>query len=375
MKGVRALLVFGTRPEAIKMAPVVRKCRESQGISALVCSTGQHREMLQWVIEYFNIEPDIELQLMMPNQSLSKFSAQCLEKLDEVVQQTDPDCLVAQGDTTSAMIAALCAFYRKIPFIHVEAGLRSRDLHAPWPEEMNRRVADMLASVWCAPTALAQRFLIEEGYPLNRIYLTGNTVVDALLETIQHERNNENEYYGKFPFARDGRFVLVTAHRRESFGHGLENICRALLELSSVFSDVSFVYPVHMNPNVQQTVKTFLSHQHNIVLMPPLNYQEFVWLLSKCLFVMTDSGGVQEEAPSLGKSVVIMRDNTERSEVLHLGLGYLAGTKCEKIVECASYLLSDRTRLNRDFSNGNPFGDGRAGERITKLISCRAWES
>lgn len=374
MKPLRPLLVFGTRPEAIKMAPVVQACRaRPNAIEPLVCVTGQHREMLAQVTGYFGIEHDIDLDLMRPNQSLAGLTARCIERIDEVLAERTPDCVVAQGDTTTVMCASLAAFYRRVPFVHVEAGLRTGDIWSPFPEELNRRVASLTTALHCAPTERSRQNLLREGIADSTIHVTGNTVIDALLWAAARERANGGRWAESYSWLGDRRMVLITGHRRENFGGGFENICRAIAELADRFPDVCFVYPVHLNPNVQEPVQRILSDRGNVHLLPPAPYPEFVWLMDRSTLILTDSGGVQEEAPSLKKPILVMRDSTERPEALDAGAVELVGTDSSRIVAAVSKLLSDPQEYARRQIEQNPYGDGHAAERIVDLVLKQNW--
>jgi UDP-N-acetylglucosamine 2-epimerase (non-hydrolysing) len=365
----RPLLIIGTRPEAIKMAPVVAQCRRRPGqIEPLVCTTGQHREMLAQVTDYFQIPLDIHLDVMRPNQTLSGLTARCLEQLDEVLVRHQPDCVVAQGDTTTVMAASLAAFYRRLPFVHVEAGLRTGNLYSPWPEELNRCVAGLTAALHCAPTTGAARNLLSAGAPPRSIHVTGNTVIDALLWTVNRERQRGRDWSAKYAFLGQRPVVLITGHRRENFGGGFENICRAISQLARRFAEVEFVYPVHLNPNVQEPVRRLLSQRANVHLLAPAPYPEFVWLMDRSTLILTDSGGVQEEAPSLGKPVLVMRDTTERPEAVEAGAVELVGTSPEAIVRGVTTLLTDAQEYRRRQIERNPYGDGSASRRIVELM-------
>ena len=374
MNHVRPLLVFGTRPEAIKMAPLIRACRERNSqVEPVVCSTGQHREMLEQVSTYFDLRPDVDLHLMQSGQSLMGLTVRCLEGLDTVIASHEPDCVVAQGDTTTVMAASIAAFYRKIPFVHVEAGLRTGDLQSPWPEEFNRRVAGLTAALHCAPTQPAANNLLAEGVPPDAIHVTGNTVIDALLWTVERERARGAGWTEKYASLGDRRLVLVTGHRRENFGGKFEAICRAIAALARRFGDVAFVYPVHLNPQVREPVFRMLGALPNVQLVEPASYPEFVWLMDRSTLILTDSGGVQEEAPSLGKPVLVMRDTTERPEAVAAGAARLVGTDEAVIVRFASELLTDAVQYARHQVACNPYGDGRAGQRIANLLATQAW--
>lgn len=358
------------------MAPVVRACAERTAeVEPIVCLTGQHREMLAQVTDYFGIRADLDLELMQPNQTLAELTARCLRGLDEAVVRFAPHCLVAQGDTTTVMAAAIVAFYRRVPFVHVEAGLRTGDLFAPWPEEFNRRVASIVTSVHCAPTGGAADNLRAERVPEDTIHVTGNTVIDALLWTVDRERRRGAEWRDKHAYLGDRRMVLVTGHRRESFGEGFQNICRAIADLAARFSDVEFVYPVHLNPNVQQPVREILGNLPNVHLLAPAPYPEFVWLMDRSTVILTDSGGVQEEAPSLRKPVLVMRDTTERPEALEAGAVELVGASRERITAGVSLLLCDESAYRKRQIDHNPYGDGRAAERIVDIMLKQGWQS
>ena len=373
MSKLRPLLIFGTRPEAVKMAPVVHQCRRRGDVEPVVCLTGQHREMLAQVTDYFGIAGDEQLDLMTPDQTLSRLTARCIEAIDGVLDRVAPDCVVAQGDTTTVMAAALAAFYRRVPFVHVEAGLRTGDLEAPWPEEMNRRVADMVTALYCAPTRRAADALLAEGAPPRAVHVTGNTVIDALLETVRRERAAPGRWRQKYATLGDARVVLVTGHRRESFGPGFEDICRAIATLARRFAECRFVYPVHLNPNVQGPVRRTLGEVPNVHLLEPAPYPEFVWLMDRSTLILTDSGGVQEEAPSLRKPVLVMRRSTERPEAVEAGAARLVGTSVEAIVEGVSQLLTDPDAYAACQIDENPYGDGHAAERIVDLMLQQGW--
>lgn len=370
---LRPLIVFGTRPEAIKMSPVILECatRKSE-ISPIVCSTGQHREMLDQVLGYFSIEPDIDLGLMQPGQTLAGLTARCLTAVDGVIADEKPDCVVVQGDTTTVMVSAMAAFYHRLPVVHVEAGLRTGDLNAPWPEEFNRRVAGIVTQLHCAPTQRAADALMAEGVPKSQIRVTGNTVIDALLLAVEKERADDQRWRDKYPFALAKSVVLVTGHRRENFGGGLVEVCEALVELATRHPETEFIYPVHLNPNVQGPVHERLGRVANIHLVPPASYPEFVWLMDRATVVLTDSGGVQEEAPSLGSAVLVTREKTERPEAVDAGLAELVGTDRALIVQRVSELLAERSTGTGAEVVQNPYGDGQAARRIVDwmLESC-----
>ena len=375
MTPVRPLLIFGTRPEAIKMAPVIHECqRRLHAIEPIVCLSGQHREMLQQVTEYFRITEDLNLDVMRADQSLSGLTARCLEGIDAVLDRERPDCVVAQGDTTTVMAAAVAAFHRRIPLVHVEAGLRTHDLTAPWPEEFNRRVASLATAVHCAPTARSRDNLVAEGVDEAAVHVTGNTVVDALLWTVIRERRNKASWERRFAAFANRPYVLITGHRRENFGEGFRNICQAVATLADEFPQTGFVYPVHLNPNVQRPVNELLGGRENVHLLDPAEYPAFVWLMDRCRIILTDSGGVQEEAPSLAKPILVMRETTERPEAVEAGAVQLVGTSIDRIVSGVSDLLSDEVLYASRQIDENPYGDGMAAARIVDLIEECAWE-
>ena len=370
MARLHVLVVLGTRPEAIKLAPVIEECRRRHDEFRLtICFSGQHRELVSPVADYFGIAPDIDLASMSCGQSLADLTATLIAGLDGVVGRIAPDCVVAQGDTTTVLATALAAFYRRAPLVHVEAGLRTGDLSAPWPEELNRRVVALAACLHCAPTPGAACNLLREGVPANQIIVTGNTVIDALLATVQRERTNARRWAAKYPMLDSRRMVLVTGHRRENHGEGLEAICAAIRTLADRFKDTDFIYPVLPNPQVQDPVRHFLSDRENIYVLAPVPYPEFVWLLDRSALVITDSGGVQEEAPSLRKPVLVTRACTERPEAIACGAAVLVGTDINAIVNRASELLHGHGKAAED--TDNPFGDGKAAKRIMDAIASR----
>lgn len=374
MSRLRPLVIFGTRPEAIKLAPVIRQCRLRGGqVQPTVCLTGQHRELLAGVVDYFQIRPDVCLDLMRPDQTPAELTARCLRKLDELLARLRPDCVVVQGDTTSAMAAALAAFYRRTAVVHVEAGLRSGNLDAPWPEELNRRTIGTVAKLHCAPTRRAAHALLAEGVPAEAVHVTGNPVVDALLQTLARQRNGAGPWPQKHATLGDRPMVLITGHRRESFGGPLENVCRAIGLLAQRFADWRFVYPVHLNPHVDGPVRRMLGGRANVHLVPPAAYDEFVWLMNRSTLIVTDSGGVQEEAPSLGKPVLVTREVTERPEAVEAGAARLVGTSVEAIVTAAEELLTDPAAYAACRIDHNPYGDGHAAERIVELMIEQKW--
>ncbi len=377
MPNLKVMVVLGTRPEAIKLAPVIHALRRrADRIQTWICSTGQHREMLDAALRSFGICLDFDLQLMQPNQSLADSAARILAALDGVFCAAQPDWVLAQGDTTTAMTASLAAFYRRIRIGHIEAGLRSGDLQQPFPEEANRRIADLLADLHFAPTATARDHLLREGVPAERIIITGNTVVDALLITSRRinaraliERIGDLSARDQF---FDKRMILVTAHRRESFGAPFANICRALRAIAERYPDIQIVYPVHYNPNIAEPAQALLGGVPNIALIRPVDYETMVALMQHAYLILTDSGGIQEEAPSLRKPVLILREVTERPEVVALGAARLVGSHPDRIVAETSRLLDDYEAYQRMASVENPYGDGQASERIVEAILARA---
>jgi UDP-N-acetylglucosamine 2-epimerase len=363
------LSVFGTRPEAIKMAPVVKElARHPDQVRSLVCSTGQHRQMLDQVLDLFRIEPDFDLKLMQADQTLSQLTAALFSALDGVVAQSKPDWILAQGDTSTVLVAGLVAYYHRVHFGHVEAGLRTGDRYRPFPEEMNRVVADRLADLLFAPTQRSRQTLLREGHSENRVLVTGNTVIDALLEVASYPYDWSS---GPLAFLSPGkRLVLITAHRRESFGEPFREMCSAFRELAHAFEadDLHFVYPVHLNPNVQRPVREILSGLANVSLVEPLDYLSVVQLMKRSTLILTDSGGIQEEAPGLKVPVLVMRDTTERPEGVEAGVVRLVGTSRRRIVGEATRLLRDRAALAAMTSSVNPYGDGHAAERIVAAL-------
>jgi UDP-N-acetylglucosamine 2-epimerase (non-hydrolysing) len=329
--------------------------------------------MVAQVAEYFGITPDVDLDLMLPNQTLASLTARCLERLDETVRDCSPDCVIAKGDTTTVMVAGMLAFYHRLPFVHVEAGLRTGNMQSPWPEEFNRRVAGLVTSLHCAPTQLAAENLFREGVPHDQVHVTGNSVIDALLWTIRRERARGRKWADKYAKMRP-RMVLITGHRRENFGGGFAQICDAISRLARKFDETDFFYPVHLNPNVQKPVYESLGGLANVHLVPPASYPEFVWLMDRSYLILTDSGGVQEEAPSLLKPVLVMRDTTERPEAVEAGGVELVGASSRNIVRAVSRLLEDPAEYARRQIDANPYGDGAASRRIIDLVVERAWE-
>lgn len=369
---MRVLSVFGTRPEAIKMAPVVKALSDASGIEGLVCVTAQHRHMLDQVLDLFEITPDADLDIMRPNQDLAHITTAVLEGVGNVLDDLKPDRILVHGDTTTTFAAALAAYYRKIPVGHVEAGLRTGDIYAPFPEEMNRRLADVITDMYFAPTEGARDNLLREGAPAERIFVTGNTVIDSLLHItskLEVDEKLRNDLDAGHPFLDPGqKLILVTGHRRENFGDGFENICHALAALGNR-DDVQVVYPVHLNPNVREPVMRILGNHDNVHLIEPAEYLPFIRLMQQSHIVITDSGGIQEEAPSLGKPVLVMRDVTERPEAVDAGTVKLVGTNQETIIAECTRLLDDDAAYETMSRSHNPYGDGHAANRIVEEIT------
>lgn len=365
----RILFIFGTRPEAIKLCPVIRRVRErDSGLEAFACVTAQHRSMLDQVLDCFELRPDFDLNLMTPGQTLAETTSRVLASLDPILAAKRFDMAVVQGDTTTTMAGAMAAFYRGIPVAHVEAGLRTWDLSAPFPEEMNRVVTGRLASLHFAPTEGSRQNLLSEGVPDDRIFVTGNTGIDAVLyvaRALQRGALSVPKWEGLDPRKK---LIVVTAHRRESFGDGIDRICQALAALAQR-DDTQIVYPVHRNPNVLRPVTAQLGRLSNVLLVEPLDYPRFVDLMRRAYLIVTDSGGIQEEAPSLGKPVLVMRDCTERPEAVAAGTVKLVGADAAKIVREAEFLLEDSAEYERMSRTHNPYGDGRASERIIEAIA------
>lgn len=363
------LSVIGTRPEAIKMSPVIKELeRHPYRIRSVVCSTGQHREMLDQVLRFFEIRPDIELNLMRVNQGLAPLTARLISAFDSVMEETKPDVVLAQGDTTSVLAASLVAFYRGVTFGHIEAGLRTADRRQPFPEEINRRLADAVSDLYFAPTERARQALLREGSAPARIHMTGNTVIDALIEAARRPYDRANSPLAALDPSR--RMVLITAHRRESFGEQFRQLCLGIRDLAERFAPegVQFVYPVHLNPNVRGPVGEILYGVSNVTLLEPLDYPSLIQLMKRAALILTDSGGIQEEAPSLAVPVLVMRETTERPEAIEAGVAKLVGTDRESIVREATRLLRDPVAHAEMATGANPYGDGKAAKRIVDIL-------
>jgi UDP-N-acetylglucosamine 2-epimerase (non-hydrolysing) len=367
----KIMFVFGTRPEAIKMAPLIHCMNKQEEFKVIVCVTAQHREMLDQVMELFEIKPDIDLNIMKPGQGLFEVTSNVLLGLKSVLEVEKPDMVLVHGDTTTTMSASLAAFYQKIPVGHVEAGLRTHNLYSPWPEEMNRKFTSIVASLHFAPTVTSQENLIAEGISKSNIFVTGNTVIDSLFSIVQKIKSNTDlclSIKSKFDFLNlDKKIILITGHRRENFGAGFENICLSIKFLAQR-DDVQIIYPVHLNPMVQEPVNRILGGLSNVFLIPPLDYLPFIYLMMNSYLILTDSGGVQEEAPSLGKPVLVMRDTTERPEAVDAGTVRLVGTSMSKIMKEANLLLDDFENYSTMTKLHNPYGDGQACSRISDVI-------
>lgn len=365
---MKVLTIIGTRPEAIKMAPVIALLNQHSEIEAQLCVTGQHREILDQALSLFDLTPDIDLDLMKPNQTLSSMTARVFKMLDPILKKIKPDWILVQGDTTTVFAASMVAYYHNIKIGHVEAGLRTNDKRNPFPEEINRKITSVIADLHFAPTEWAKNNLIKENIPAASIHVTGNTVIDALLSVARIRYNINEGELATIPF-ENKRIVLVTAHRRENHGAPLENICNSLKSLAKKHEDtVHFVYPVHPNPNVKTVVHKRLENQKNISLLPPLDYLPLVYLMKNSYFVITDSGGIQEEAPSFGKPVLILRKATERPEGIQAGIAKLIGTDQSTIMTEVSKLLEDESAYIAMAQASNPYGDGKAAERILSAI-------
>lgn len=369
---MKILTVFGTRPEAIKMAPLVHALSENEHVECKVCVTAQHREMLDQVLELFEINPDYDLNIMRPGQDLTDVTCNILQGLKSVLAEFRPDYVLVHGDTSTTLSATLAAYYQRIPVGHVEAGLRTGNIYSPWPEEGNRKLTGAIAGVHFAPTEGAKNNLLNEGCKANKIVVTGNTVIDALLEIkekIEQSESLRNNLELTFPFLDTRRrMVLITGHRRESFGGGFERICEAIAQLAAEFPDVQFLYPVHLNPNVQEPVGRLLEGLGNVILIEPQDYLPFVYLMYRAELILTDSGGIQEEAPSLGKPVLVMRETTERPEAVEAGTVKLVGTNVSAIVTNVSQLLTNSEEYKKMSYAHNPYGDGKASQRIVRAL-------
>lgn len=370
----KILIVFGTRPEAIKMAPLVKAFKNNNNFDTRVCVTAQHRQMLDQVLDIFEIVPEYDLNIMKAGQDLYDITANVLVGIREVLTDFEPDVVFVHGDTSTTFSTSLAAYYAKVKVGHIEAGLRTYDIYSPWPEEGNRQLTGVLANYHFAPTAQSQQNLLKEGKDKNNIFVTGNTVIDALMYVV-HRIDNQPELKQKirakistqYPLETQRKMILVTGHRRENFGQGFINICEGLKQIALNHPEIDIVYPVHLNPNVQRPVNEILSNIANIYLIDPLQYEEFIYLMSQAYFIITDSGGIQEEAPSLGKPVLVMRDTTERPEAVAAGTVKLVGCDQAVLVREAEKLLSDQNEYEMMSRAHNPYGDGKACDRIVNI--------
>jgi UDP-N-acetylglucosamine 2-epimerase (non-hydrolysing) len=365
------LFIYGTRPEAIKMAPLIKECRKHpEAFDTRICLTGQHRQMLDQINTFFGIKGDYDLNLMSHNQTLFDITSCCLAGLKDVLDKELPDLVFVQGDTSTVLAGTLAAFYNRIPVAHLEAGLRSGNMRSPFPEEVNRVLTGHIADYHFAPTIKAVQNLAIEGITKN-VYLVGNTVIDALYMGLNIIKSAESQKYAAFfsyiDFSK--RIILVTGHRRENFGDGFENICRAIAVIAKQYNDIQFVYPMHFNPNVREPVNRILKDVNNVYLIEPLDYPCLIWLMKKCCFVLTDSGGIQEEAPALGKPVLVMRDVTERQEGVDAGTTKLVGTKTESLVSSMTELLENKSTYSTMANAVNPYGDGTASRQIVEILT------
>jgi UDP-N-acetylglucosamine 2-epimerase (non-hydrolysing) len=371
---MKVMTVFGTRPEAIKMAPLVKALAEDPAIDSRVCVTAQHRQMLDQVMNLFDIRPDFDLNIMKPGQTLSGISSEILMRMEPVFAEFKPDLVLVHGDTSTTLCTTLAAYYQRVPVAHIEAGLRTHNLNSPWPEEGNRKMTGALACMHFAPTDQSRSNLLREGVDDTSIHVTGNTVIDALLTVkgrLETDAGMAAEMVMRFPYLRsDARLILITGHRRENFGDGFERICAAIAELACEFPEDDFLYPVHMNPNVREPVGRLLGGLRNVHLIEPQEYLPFVYLMTRAYIILTDSGGIQEEAPSLGKPVLVMRDTTERPEAVEAGTVKLVGTEIRQIVEGVRTLLNDITEYELMAFSHNPYGDGKACARILEAIKA-----
>ncbi len=367
----KVMTVFGTRPEAIKMAPVVKGLKEDPDVEAITCLSGQHQEMLSQVMDFFDLKADYNLEVMSGHPQLPQVYARVLDGLSKVIDEAKPDMILVHGDTATTAAGSMAAFFKQIPVAHVEAGLRTGNLYSPWPEEFNRRVAGLITKLHFAPTEKSKNNLLKEGVPDSDIEVTGNTVIDALFITLDQLEKDEafkSRFYKDYPFAKtEKNLLLVTGHRRENFGEGLKNMCSALAKIAER-DDVEIVYPVHLNPNVKGPVEEYLGDKENIHLISPLDYNDFVFLMKDSHIIITDSGGVQEEAPSLGKPVLVTRNTTERPEAVEAGTVKLVGTDYDLIVKSTTKLLDDKEAYLATSRSHNPYGDGKATDRILKRV-------
>jgi len=366
-KKFKIITIFGTRPDAIKMAPLIKKLQAEPLIDSIICSTGQHREMLEQVMSIFSIKPDYNLDIMKQNQTLEHITSSIMNKLGAVLDKEKPDLVLVHGDTATCLVSSLTSFYKKVPIGHVEAGLRTFDIYSPFPEEMNRKLVGTLATLHFAPTINNRNNLLKEGINEKNIFVTGNTVIDALNTTVTNYYTFEYELLNKINYTSK-RVVMITAHRRENIGKPLEQICNAIKELSTMYSDILFIYAVHLNPLVKNTVYSILDNIENVLLTPPLNVRDLHNLMKRSYLIMTDSGGLQEEAPSLGKPVLVLRKETERPEAIAAGTVKLSGTIKENIIKDVCTLFDNKKEYNKMANSVNPYGDGNTSMKIISII-------
>lgn len=367
MNNIKILTVFGTRPEGIKMAPIIKTMEKSEGIENIICITAQHREMLDQVLNIFNIEPDYDLNIFKPGQTLTEITNRALEGLEKVIIETKPDVLLVQGDTTTVFAGALAAFYQKVKVGHVEAGLRSGNLYSPYPEEANRRLTGVLTNFHFAPTENNRQNLLREGYPDDRIFITGNTVIDALNYVVKENYEFKYSSLNNIDY-KNKRVILLTSHRRENIGKPMENIFSAVKDIVNKYPDVELVFPIHLNPKVRDIAYRIFDNQERVHIIDPLDYEPFTNLMARSYLVITDSGGLQEEAPSLGKPVLVVREETERPEGIEAGTAKLVGTQYDNIYMELDILLSNEEEYHKMANAVNPYGDGKASERIVDII-------
>lgn len=369
-KKKKCLIVFGTRPEAIKLAPIIHAIKENKFFISKVCVTAQHREMLDQVLNFFKIDVDYDLNLMKKNQTLNKLSSRILSQLDIVLEDFMPNLILVHGDTTTAMISTVAAFHKKIKIGHVEAGLRTHNKFFPYPEEINRQLISKICDFHFAPTKLSFKNLINEGISKKNIIVTGNTVIDSLFFTVKKTKNLSNTFVDKIKkFVGDKFVITVTAHRRENFGLGIKNICESIKTLSKKYEDICFVFPVHLNPVIKDVVEEILGNIEDVLIIDPLSYENFIWLLNKSKILLTDSGGVQEEAPSLGIPVLLLRNETERPEGVKAGTVKIVGNKKNIIIETTSELIENKIKYEKMSNSKNPYGDGLSAQRINKFLN------
>ncbi len=367
MNNIKILTVFGTRPEGIKMAPIIKTMEKREGIENIICITAQHREMLDQVLNIFNIEPDYDLNIFKPGQTLTEITNRALEGLEKVIIETKPDVLLVQGDTTTVFAGALAAFYQKVKVGHVEAGLRSGNLYSPYPEEANRRLTGVLTNFHFAPTENNRQNLLREGYPDDRIFITGNTVIDALNYVVKENYEFKYSSLNNIDY-KNKRVILLTSHRRENIGKPMENIFSAVRDIVNKYPDVELVFPIHLNPKVRDIAYRIFDNQERVHIIDPLDYEPFTNLMARSYLVITDSGGLQEEAPSLGKPVLVVREETERPEGIEAGTAKLVGTQYDNIYMELDILLSNEEEYHKMANAVNPYGDGKASERIVDII-------